>query len=245
MGESLSAQHKADKLENRRCFLKILSSLHFLARQGLPLRGHGDDSNSNFTQLLALRSRDDESLSMWLRKKTNKYISGDIQNEILRVMSNTILRSIAKDIKSAKFCTIMVDETTDVSNREQVVMCIRWIDSSLVPHEEFIGLYEVDSTQAAKLVKVILDILLRLGIAVSSIRGQCYDSASAMSGHHSGVATLMQEEPRAIYTDCYGHTLNLACMDAIKKCTALRDSLDVVQEITQLVKKSPRWDALL
>ena len=67
-----------------------------------------------------------------------------------------------------------------------------------------------------------------------------------MSGHKSGVATrVLQEEPRALYTHCYGHSLNLACSDAIKECKLIRDALDVVQEITKLVKKSPRRDCTL
>ena len=233
VGESLSAQHRSEKLENRRSFLKILSSIRFLARQGLPLHGANDGSNSNITQLLVLCASDDERLAKWLMKKTDTYTSGDIQNEILSVMANDILRSVAEEVKSAKFCTVMADETTDVSNKEQVVMCLRWIDSTLTAHEDFIGLYEVDSTQVAVLFKVIEDVLLRLGISINSVRGQCYDGASAMSGLRGGVATMLQKkEPRAIYTHCYGHSLNLACMDAIKKCSALRNSPDIVQEIT-------------
>ena len=34
-------------------------------------------------------------------------------------------------------------------------------------------------------------------------------------------------------------------MDAIKKCSAPRNNLDIVQEITKLIKKSPRHDTLL
>ena len=67
-----------------------------------------------------------------------------------------------------------------------------------------------------------------------------------MSGSRSGVATcILQEEPRALYTHCYGHSLNLACSDTIKECRLMRNALDVVQEITKLVKKSPRRDSTL
>ena len=70
------------------------------------------------------------------------------------------------------------------------------------------------------------------------LRGQCYDGASAMSGSRGGVATkLQQEEPRAVYTHCYGHALNLACGDTIKKSKVMRDALDTAYEIVKLVKK--------
>ena len=47
-----------------------------------------------------------------------------------------------------------------------------------------------------------------------------------MSGRRSGVAVLLSsEEPRAIYTHCYGHALNLAAADTIKQNKLLRDAL--------------------
>ena len=50
IGESLSTQHAKEKVVRRQCYLKFLSNLRFLARQGLPLRGDGDESDSYFTQ---------------------------------------------------------------------------------------------------------------------------------------------------------------------------------------------------
>ena len=88
------------------------------------------------------------------------------------------------------------------------------------------------------LVAVIHDVLQRLNVSVSKLRGQCYDGVSAMSGSRGGVATkLQQEEPRAVYTHCYGHALNLACGDTIKKSKVMRDALDTAYEIVKLVKK--------
>ena len=54
-------------------------------------------------------------------------------------MALHILRGIASDL-SGKWYTIMVDETTDLSNTEQMVLCIRHGDNNLEVHEELIGL---------------------------------------------------------------------------------------------------------
>ena len=95
------------------------------------------------------------------------------------------------------------------------------------------------------MVGVIHDVLIRLNISISKIRGQCYDGAAAMCGSQKGVATLIQqEEPRAIYIHCYGHALNLACGDAVKKCELMRDALDTSYELIKLIKKSHRRDAV-
>ena len=80
----------------------------------LPFRGcHGNESDSNFIRLLKLRSEDEKCISDWMKKITNKYTAPDMQNEILKIMPYSVLRQIAASL------TIMVDETTDVSNKEQ------------------------------------------------------------------------------------------------------------------------------
>ena len=77
----------------------------------------------------------------------------------------------------------------------------------------------VDSIDAKSLLGVVHDVLKRLNLSMSKVRGQCYDGASAMSGSRAGVVKMIQdEEPRAIYTHCYGHSLNLACCDMVKHC---------------------------
>lgn len=65
--------------------LKILQSVRFLVRRGLPLRHNiveaQEEIDSNFMQLLLLQSSDPSEIVTWLKKKTDKYISHDIQNE--------------------------------------------------------------------------------------------------------------------------------------------------------------------
>ena len=55
-------------------FLRILENIRFLARQGLAIRGHGDDSDSNFMQLLHLRASDCPDLLSWMEKKKTTII---------------------------------------------------------------------------------------------------------------------------------------------------------------------------
>lgn len=197
IGEVLSAAHLEEKTHNRQQMLTILRNIRFLARQGLPIRGH-DDNKSNFIQLLKLHGESDSSILAWLEKKKEKYTSTDIQNEMLLVMALKILRDVAAHIREDGFFSIMVDETTDQSNREQVVIVIRHVDSDLNVQEEFIGLCMVPSIDAATLTSVILDTLVRMNISLSKCRGQCYDGASNMSGAKKSVAAnITKQEPRA------------------------------------------------
>lgn len=91
-------------------------------------------------------------------------------------MALQVLREVAANLHSTTFYTIMVDETTNVSNIEQVVLCLRWVDDNFDAHEEFIGLYKVDSICSDSLVALIKDALLRMNLTIRKVRGQCYDS---------------------------------------------------------------------
>uniref|UniRef100_H3ADC1 DUF4371 domain-containing protein n=1 Tax=Latimeria chalumnae TaxID=7897 RepID=H3ADC1_LATCH len=101
------------------------------------------------------------------------------------------------------------------------------------------------STSAASITNTIEDIMLRMSIQLKDCRGQCYDEASSMAGCKTGVATsLLSKEPRALYTHCYGHALNLAVQETVKKNHILRDTLDTIEEMTKLIKKSPKRETI-
>ena len=63
-----------------------------------------------------------------------------MQNEMVKVMALRILREITGNLQSSSFFTVMVDETTDVSNVEQVVVFLRWVSEGFEIREEFVGL---------------------------------------------------------------------------------------------------------
>ncbi len=180
VGELLSQAHREEKAANRRMFVIILQNIRFLARQGLPLRGYADDADSNFIQLLRLQSINYLEIKTWLERKTDNYTSHEIQNECMQLMALYILRNVAQNISDSACFIIMADECTDVSNKEQFVIVIRWVSEDLQEHESFIGLYEVDRIDANRLVHSIKNVLLRINVNISHCRGQCYDRASNM-----------------------------------------------------------------
>ena len=99
---------------------------------------------------------------------TGRVVHSFIQNEILKVMALSVLRTIARNINHSSFFTIMADESTDSSNREQLVICMQWIDDELEPQEDFLGMYKLDSTDANAISMVIKDTLLRMNHSLAS-----------------------------------------------------------------------------
>ena len=94
IAEILQSELTLQKIENRQMLLKILSNIRFLAHQSIAIRGDGDEENSNFIQLFKLRGEEDPKFVKWLEKKTDKYVSVDIQSELLKFMGLQVLRDI-------------------------------------------------------------------------------------------------------------------------------------------------------
>ena len=82
IGELLSEAHSKEKRDNRECLLKILSSVRFLARQGLALLGDGDESDSNNIQLLQLRGKDNPKALEWLKRRNEMYTCSNSSSAI-------------------------------------------------------------------------------------------------------------------------------------------------------------------
>lgn len=155
IGEQLSQQHASQKQKNRDALHEIMSSARFLCRQGLALRGNRDERDSKFMQLLRMKAERDPNLLEWLKRKENVYTSPIIQNEIIKTFGIQILRDLASDLQKSPFLCIMVDETTDVSNKEQATVVIRRVTEDFQVHEEFVGLYQVATIESATLVSMI------------------------------------------------------------------------------------------
>lgn len=54
-----------------------------------------------------------------------KYLSPDIQNELIELAGEEVLSSI---LSNAKWFSIMADKCADVSNIEQMAICIRYVN---------------------------------------------------------------------------------------------------------------------
>ena len=129
---------------NRAALVPIIDTLLTCARQNIALRGHRDDgpvdstgeepmqNDGNFRALLRLRVRGgDTDLKDHLVscKRNATLVSKTIQNELIACAGNMIKEDIIKDVKDAKFWTIMAYETQDRAKREQLVIAIRYVDT--------------------------------------------------------------------------------------------------------------------
>ena len=127
------------------------------------------------------------------REKQNRhtFVSPKIQGEILKMMSVRMQKQLYAEIAAAGVYSIMVDETADITGKEQVSLCFRFVDSDFTIHELFAGLYEAPSASAETLSKIVLDVIQRAGLDLHGLRGQCYDGAANMAGRYTGESAIL------------------------------------------------------
>ena len=106
---------------------KIAENVCFLAGHGIALRVNGDETDSNFPQLLLLRGKDDEQLIKRVERKGERCTIPEIQNELLSLLTLSVSRGIARDVQEGGIFALMADEVTVASNKEQVTVCCRHV----------------------------------------------------------------------------------------------------------------------
>ena len=199
---------------------------------------------------MLLRGKDDPEVAKRLTStntKSKKYTHDQYQNELIDIMAQHVLRLKLVKIQESDFYGLIADEYTDISNIEQVTICIRWVNmEELKIYEDFMGFYEIENIESETIVNAIKDALFRFNLPLSRCQGQMYDGASNMMGKKSGVATRLKEvEPKALVTHCHCHSLNLSIKSTTNNCKLLKDTLETVREICTLVKYSPKREKLL
>ena len=126
-----------------------------------------------------------------------------------------------------------------------MTVCIRWVDEDFSIHEDPVELIHLPKTDSNTFTCALKDSLIRLCLPISQCRGQAYDGASNMSGHSNGVAAQIQKEfPSALYVHCLAHCTNLCLQSVGRQCIPVRDALDLVIELSQLIRYSPKRSTL-
>jgi len=160
--------------------------------------------------------------------------------------ANVILEKIVNAIKDSKYFSILVDETTDISTSEQLVLCIRYVFYNKV-QEDFLKLVIVENTTGFYLSKVILHQLDDLGLNIKYLRGQGYDGGGGanMTGKYQGVqAQILKIQHLALYTHCASHFLNLSISKACS-VVLIRNIVGNIQEVITFFRFSPKRMLLL
>ncbi|XP_009623813.1 uncharacterized protein LOC107796554 [Nicotiana tabacum] len=133
---------------------------------GLPFRGH-DESESSTNQGLFLgflQWHGDNHLDVGKAILENAPQNDTltcpmIQKDIINACAKKILKAIIGDLNGDYF-GILVDESKDISHKEQMALVLHYVDKNGELVERFVGLVHVSNTSACSLKEAIYSLLL-------------------------------------------------------------------------------------
>ncbi|XP_052622687.1 uncharacterized protein LOC111910010 [Lactuca sativa] len=226
--------------------------VRFLLKTGLPFRGHDESVNSEnrglyIEVLKAIRETSEEIFNNTLENapKNNQLISPKIQKELVQCFAQEVLLSIREEIGQDVYA-LLVDESSDVSKKEQMAIVLRYVDSLGFVKEIFIGIVHVKDTSSLTLKNAINEVLTSNKLSFSQIRGQGYDGASNMRGEFNGLkALILQENDTAFYVHCFAHQLQLVVVAIAKKHDGVSEFFEQISLVVNVVCASCKRKDLL
>ena len=171
-------------------------------------------------------------------KHTN-YESWDSVTDFERVIVSTINNRLKSDILSASWYSVVLDESTNVSNEQSLIVYVKLVvNGELKTH--FLELVALNGCKAHDIFTAACDVLIKFGIVFSKVSAISTDGASVMVGERRGVATLFKEKNGAITSvHCVAQRLALASSQAVTGVSYLETFEGIVNRIYRYFSQSP------
>eukprot|EP00795_Rhopilema_esculentum_P010269 gene10269-18965_t len=121
----------------------LISHLHTfktLLRQGVPIRGDTDE-DSNIYQFNLDKAVTDSGPKLLLKEK-HYILAHDIFEEQKQMLVLEARRDLLERIRQCEFFSILADESSDVTKKEQHSFSIRTCNDQYEVSEDFIGIFE-------------------------------------------------------------------------------------------------------
>ena len=156
-----------------------------------------------------------------------------------------MLQQIFTELRSAKYFSVSVDSTPDVSHIDQLTCILRYVLPS-GPVERFVHFIEMQGHSGQQIADILLNFLAAHDINIADCRGQSYDNASNMSGKYNGMQAIIREQNElAVYVPCAAHSLNLVGQFAASCCQLVQGFFDFLQRLFSFfVASTYRWKLL-
>ncbi|KAI5637529.1 zinc finger MYM-type protein 1-like [Phthorimaea operculella] len=230
-------KHNGKVDRNRNIFQRLVDIVCFLGKQELAFRGHDESSTSlnrgNYLELVNLLAKYDGVLETHLENATSSFtgLSNRTQNDLISSVASVMNDTIKREIKATDFVAVMVDETPDVSGREQLVFILRYFVNAEVV-DRFIKYVDVSSDRtAATLSSTILEILKEYD-CLSKLIAQTYDGAAVLSSDLNGVQALVRQKcPLALYVWCSAHILNLILSKTFERISETKRFFSTIKSL--------------
>lgn len=261
VNEELEKQIRQEQSYWRQIIHRIINVTLTLATEDISLRGHREneesESKGKFIAIITLLSRYDPILAELLRKPkgTIKYLSPQIQNEIITALGGKVKKDILEDIRKAPFFSYITDSTQDISKLDQQSHVYRYvtvesdendIPTNLIINESFVGFEVLDGQTSGEMEEQVYRNFQSNNLDIKKLRGLGFDGAANMSGAYNGLQKRIKDvQPLALYVHCAAHNLNLVINDSVKNIPEVNYFYDKLQGLYVFFGNSiKRWAQL-
>lgn len=89
---------------------------------------------TNFNQIVQLISRHNPLINRWIkdisiRSYKVSYLGPRSQNEMIEILCNEVKKIIIKEVQDANLYSVMADTTPDISHKDRLEVCVRYINN--------------------------------------------------------------------------------------------------------------------
>ncbi|ESQ45911.1 hypothetical protein EUTSA_v10011093mg, partial [Eutrema salsugineum] len=190
-GQSIKhALHKQDDITKNEYQIRLNASIdasRFLLQQGLSFRGHEEKeetaNNGNFVELLKYTAEQSKVVSKVILKNAfgnNQMTSPKIHKDIVHCFAEEVVKTIIEEIDHDVF-SFLVDESADVSYKEQMAVVFRFVDKSEIVKERFISITHVIDTSSTSLKDAFDSVFAKYVLSIKNVGRHGYDRASNMN----------------------------------------------------------------
>lgn len=194
----------------------IIDCIRYLLPQGITFCGNDESISSrnkgNFLELMNFivnYNKDIYKVGKNCRGNL-KLTSPDIQKDIVKVAA-TVTTQVILDYLGDDLFAILIDESCEISAKEQMVVIIHYVNNEEKVIEHFLGIVHVSNTSALTSKMTLESLFAKYGLSLSRMHGQSYDGASNMQGEYNGLKSLiLKKNCSAFFIHCFAHQLQLA-----------------------------------
>ncbi|KAJ8970633.1 hypothetical protein NQ317_006632 [Molorchus minor] len=216
--------------KNRLLMTYLIDTTILLGMQELPFRGHDESETSlnrgNFKEIFSCIIKRNEEISKHLKENKNIFTgqSKTIQNELISCISQHMLNVIKQEILISKFFSIIVDDTTDIFEKSQCSITVRYIGVDAEIKERFLEPLNFKTKLIA----------------------QCFDGAAVMAGEINGLQTQIRGvAPNALFTHCCAHRLNLVLQQGANSIPPSRHFFATLNALSTFFHRSAKRTSVL
>ena len=134
----------------------------------------------------------------------------------------------------------MIDESTDISTTQTLIMYIRYVFEGVV-NSRFLQIVDLPGGKADDIFQAVLMELERKRLRIEKLIGMATDGASVMKGERNGVTTKMKNNNAFLLsTHCIAHRLALTSGKAADSIVYLKQYQQYVNTIYKYFHYSPK-----